>query len=403
MSTASRLPRAFWPYLTGIAATALGDAILSIAVPYVTLTVTGTSGAPALSAVVLAGTLPRLLGPLLGSVADRTPPHQVFFMTSAVRALAVTLCGTVLLQGQLPLAILLALAFLNGLLATLAYAAGSAFVPRLVPAAHLSWANSLSSGAAMGLPLIGYGLGGGLLHLLGSAGTFLISVPTFLILTVMSGFLPRLSAATVDRPNVLADLRVGWGVVRTSRVLLSLLSLSFTLNLAMNIMNVRSPLHLRDVGRGAPDYAVFEMLISGGVLLGIGLVGPLSKRLTLDMLIGVGRWILTVGTAGFLWSPVLAWWSAAAVFGLGLGLLEVAAITRAQQVVPSEVRGRVLGTMLALNALGLSLGAGVAAWPVETSVLLAGVTGALLLLAVLWTWTIRSGQSLTEQAQEAMQ
>lgn len=212
MSPPARLPAPFWPYLTGMASAALGDAILSIAVPYVTLSLTGGGGAQAIGSVVLAGTLPRFFGPLLGSVADRTPPHLIFFLTSALRALAVAGCGLLLLNGLLPLAGLMALAFVNGLLATLAYAAGSAFVPRLVASGDLPRANSLSSGAMMGLPLVGYGLGGTLLHVLGHAGTLLSSVPLFVLFAILSLWLPRLPAAAQSAGlHLWTDLRAGWG------------------------------------------------------------------------------------------------------------------------------------------------------------------------------------------------
>lgn len=155
---------------------------------------------------------------------------------------------------------------------------------------------------------------------------------------------------------------------------------------------------MRDFGRGAPDYAVFEMLISGGVLVGILLVTPLSRRHSLDTLIGTGRWVLALGTAGFLWSPVVVWWIAAAIFGLGLGLLEVAAVTRAQGVVPVEVMGRVLGAFMALNALGLSLGAVLASGPSATSVLMAGLTGVFVLLALVWPFTLREGRGFRNRS-----
>ncbi|AXH00564.1 MFS transporter (plasmid) [Deinococcus wulumuqiensis] len=401
MTSTQRLPATFWLYLIGMAAAALGDAILSIALPYVTLGLPQSAGATSIASVVLAGTLPRFLGPLLGSIADRTPPHRIFLMTSLTRALCVLVCGLLLFQGLLPLSGLMALAFLNGTLATLAYAAGSAFVPRLLSAAQLPQANSLSSGAMMGLPLVGYGLGGTLLHLLGDAGTLLIAVPLFLIFTGISLSLTRLPAAQGKQANLWRDLQTGWSVLRHSKLLLSLLSLSFTLNLAMNIMNVRSPLHMRDFGRGSADYAVFEMLISGGVLLGILMVTPLAKKFSLDTLIGVGRWVLALGMSGFLWSPVPMWWGAAAIFGIGLGLLEVAAVTRSQQVVPAEVRGRVLGALMAFNALGLTLGALVAGWPVKTSTLMGSLTLLLAFLAVLWPFAIRSAQTSSTEATEA--
>ncbi len=385
------LPRPFWLYWAGVSLTALGDTIVYVALPFLALSVgAGLTGAGAVGLVVLAGSLPRFLGPLLGGLADRLPPRRLLAFSAGTRGLAVLGMGLWGLFGSLPLAALLALAFVNGLLSTLAYTAGSALVPRLVAPDALARANSLGSGALMGAPLIGYGLGGGLIHAFGAAGALLVGVPLILALCAVALALPRLGAAqSGGRPQPLADLRAGLAVIRSSPLLLALLGMSFTLNLASNVMNTRAPLQMTVHGRGAADYDVFEMLISGGVLLGIVLVTPLSARTTLDAVIGLGRWVLVAGTLGFVLSPIPVWWVGAAVFGIGLGLLEVAATTRSQQLTGLEVRGRVIGALLGINAMGLSVGAGLAALPLPTPGLMLGLTVVLLCLALLWPAALR--------------
>ncbi len=390
-SSAVRLPRVFWLYWAGVSLTALGDATVYVALPFLALTAgKGLTGAGAVGLVVLAGSLPRFLGPLLGGLADRLAPRGLLALSAGVRGLAVLGVGLWGLSGTLPLAALLALAFVNGLLPTLAYTAGSALVPRIVMPEALARANSLSSGALMGAPLLGYGLGGGLIHTFGPAGALLAGVPPILALSVAALALPHLPAAQEGgRPQPLADFRAGLLVIRSSPLLLALLSMSFTLNLMMNVMNTRAPVQMAVYGRGAADYAIFEMLISGGVLLGIVLVTPLSACTSLDVLIGLGRWVLVAGTLGFILVSIPAWWVGAAVFGTGLGLLEVAATTRSQQLVGQEVRGRLIGALLGINAVGLSLGAGLAALPLFTPRLMLGLTVLLLCLAPLWPVALR--------------
>lgn len=394
LSAAPTLPRAFWLYWAGVSLTALGDAIVYVALPYLALAAGGgLKGAGAVGLVVLAGSLPRFLGPVLGGLADRLAPRGLLALSAGIRGLAVLAVGLWGQFGTLPLAALLALAFVNGLLSTLAYTAGSALVPRVVAPEALARANSLSSGALMGAPLLGYGLGGGLIHAAGAAGALLISVPLVLALCAAALALPHLPAAQEgSRPRPLADLREGLGVIRSSPLLLALLGMSFALNLAMNVMNTRAPLQMALHGRGAADYAVFEMLISGGVLLGIVLVTPLTARWSLDALIGAGRWVLLAGALGFIFVPIPAWWAGAAVFGLGLGLLEVAATTRSQQLTGLEVRGRVIGALMGVNAVALSLGAGLAALPLPTPGLMLGLALLLLALMPLWPLALRRPQ-----------
>lgn len=377
------LPRSFWLYWSGLTGAALGDSAVSVALPFLALS--AGEGAGAVGLIVLFGSLPRFLAPLLGGLADRLPPRGLLALSAGLRALAVGVAGVWALTGTLPLAGLAALAFLNGLLSTLAYTAGAALVPRLIPAGLLARANSLGSGALMGAPLVGYGVGGVLVHLVGAGGTLLVGTPLILGLAAAALALPRLpGAAAGERVRPLRDALEGLRIVRGSPLLLALLGMSFALNLAMNVMNVRAPVHLSAFGRGAPDYAVFEMVIAGGVLVGIALVTPLAARRSLDTLIGAGRWVLGVGTLGFTFTAVPLWWASAAVFGLGLGLLEVAATTRSQQLVAPEVRGRVVGALMGVNAVGLTLGAVLAAWPLPTPALMLGLAALLAGLALVW-------------------
>lgn len=390
----TRLPRAFWTYWAGVSAAALGDSAVFITLPFLALATapSGGSAEGAVGLVVLVGSLPRFLAPLLGALADRLPPRGLLAFSAGGRALAVAAVGLLAASGPPPLAALLILAFLNGLLATLAYATGGALVPRLVPPELLARANSLNSGALMGAPLLGYGLGSGLIHLLGAGGTLLVGAPLILGLALAALGLPTLPGAggVGGRAQPLADLREGLGVIRRSPLLLVLLGMSFALNLAMNVMNVRAPLHLAGVGRGAPDYAVFEGLISVGVLAGIALVAPLAARRGLDAVIGTARWVLVLGTLGFVCVPVPVWWGAAAIFGLGLGLLQVAATTRSQGLVPSGLRGRVIGALMGVNAVGLTLGAALAARPLGTPTLMLALGTVLALLACTWPLAVRA-------------
>lgn len=395
---ALRLPTSFWTYWAGLGATALGDSAVAVALPFLALAL--GEGAGAVGLVVLCGSLPRFLAPLLGGLADRWPPRRLLALSAGGRALAVGVVGMLAAGGAAPLEVLAALAFVNGLLATLAYATGAALVPRLVPEALLARANSLNSGALMGAPLVGYGVGGLLVHALGAGATLLAAAPLVLGLALAAPALPRLGGASGGRVRPLHDLAEGLGVIRRSPLLLALLGMGFALNLALNVMNVRAPLHLSATGRGAPDYAVFETLLSGGVLAGIALVTPLAARRSLDALIGAGRWVVVVGTLGLSLGPVPAWWGSAAVFGVGLGLLEVAGLTRSQQLIPNGLRGRVVGAKLAVNAVGLVLGAALAAGPTGTGALMLALAALFAVLALTWAAAARAQAGQATSAHE---
>ncbi|GAA4014132.1 MFS transporter [Deinococcus rubellus] len=385
------LPRPFWTYWLGLLASNLGDAVVSVALPFLalgTLPQGSKRGAAAIGLVVLALSVPRFFAPLLGGLADRWPPRTLLSLGAVLRAAGVAGVGLLALHGGSNLNVVAGLAFILGLLTSLSFTAQSAMVPRLVAPEHLPRANSLTSAAMMGAPLVGYGLGGfGAAHW-GAGTTVLIGAALTALLLLGALALPPLPGASSGKLNLLDDLRLSLDVIRRSP-LLALFAMNFALNLALNIMNVRVPLHMLAFGRGPADYAIFEMLLSGGVLLGIALVGPLSARFSLDRLIGGGRFVLVLGTAGFILGGVWPWWAAAGVFGLGLGLLEVVTTTRIQGLISSEMRGRVIGSVMAFNALGLTLGAGLAARSIPTSALMLGLTGVLALLTLLWPLAVR--------------
>ncbi|WP_420595290.1 MFS transporter [Deinococcus sp.] len=401
VTPASSLPRSFWTYWLGLLASALGDAVVYVALPFLalgTLPPGSEKGAAAIGLVVLALSVPRFLAPLLGGLADRWPPRTLLGLSAVLRTVGVAGVGLLALRGALNLNVVMGLAFVLGLLAALSFTAQSAMVPRLVAPEHLPRANSLTSAAMMGAPLVGYGLGGfGVAHW-GAGATLLIGAALVALLLLGTLTLPPMPGAASGKLRPLDDFKLSLNVIRQSPLLIALFAMSFALNFAMNVTNVRAPLHMLDFGRGAADYAVFEMLISGGVLLGIALVGPLSARFSLDALIGAGRMILVVGTAGFALGGVWPWWAAAGVFGVGLGLLEVAATTRLQGLIPTELRGRVIGSVMALNALGLTLGAGLAARSISTSTLMLALTIVLAGLTLLWPLALRRMERLNPSA-----
>ncbi len=375
--------RDFTLYLSGLAATAVGDAITFVALPFVVLA--GGGGQGALGAVVLAGSLPRFLAPLLGTLADRWPPRAVLGGSALLRALLLGFVALLALRGHAALPALAAFAFLNGLLVTLSFTAGSALTPRLVPEGALARANSLTSAALMGLPLVGYGLGGLLVKLLGSGETLLVGLPLYALSALAALALQPLTASGAHgAAGFWGQLRDGLLTVRARPLLMLMLLLGFSMNLTLNVVNVRAPLFMQGHAGGAGGYALFEGLLSGGALLGALAVGPLARRWSADTLIAVGRGACALAVAGLALPDARAWFVAAGLLGVSLGLMEVAATTRIQALAPRGALGRVMGVFLGLNALGLSLGAALGGAHLPSSALFTALAALLAALGALW-------------------
>lgn len=166
------LPQSLWnrdflAYWLGIALTALGDAFVLVALPFLVLEITGSPSA--LASVVLLSTLPRFLGPITGALADRWHLRLPLICSSLLRSSLLAALALLYLAGALPIWLIYLAAPLNGLLTSFIFAAGTVLVPNLVPRAQLGRANSFMQAALMGVPLLGLGVAGALVALLGWA------------------------------------------------------------------------------------------------------------------------------------------------------------------------------------------------------------------------------------------
>jgi MFS family permease len=371
-------------YLIGLGCTALADAILFVALPFVVLGSGGTQ--QELAIVVLCGSLPRFAALFLGVLADRLAPRRLLIGTALVRTLIVVGVGWAALNARADVSVLAVFALLNSLLVTLTIAAGSVIVPRLVAERDLAQGNSLVGVASMGLPLLGIGLAGLLINFWGSTETLLLTAPLYFLLVLTTMFMRPSAAvkAEITRPSLLHDFLEGLRIRLASRVLMFMLLFTFLLNFILNVINVRAPIFATIGGRGASDYALFEGLFSVGALLGISVVGVLSRKLGLRVLFGLALMVFTLGMVAFAVPTWNVWFLANAITGLSVGLLDVASMTQMQMLVPDGVRGRVMGTSISVGALGLSLGAVVAGLNVSTSMLMGLLGGILAFLSLTW-------------------
>ena len=381
----------FLRWWLGLAAAALGDSVVYVAVPFLILDLGGGAGAVALALV--AGTAPRFFGPVIGVFADRWRLRAPLAAATAVRGLSVAALGAAVLAAPVPLAWLYAVAFLNGSMGLFTFTAGEVALPHLVPRSALQRANSLLQAALMGLPLIGFTAGGLLVAALGPATTILAASVAFapLAVLVLGIRFPEPTAVEEDPddagpPRMVRELRLGASFVLQRTHLMVLAAASFVLNASLNLLNVVVPLSMERRGFGAAGFGAFEGGISAGLLVGVGLGVVVANRIRLERQIAVG----TVGFAFGFGTLALAFGTPTAPLpllvasvlplGIGLGLTEVAALTYMQLVIPDGLRGKVLGAIFTVNAAGLAAGAALAG-ALDAVVSVGALFGAAALLA----------------------
>ena len=153
-----------------------GDWALRVALPVYVLRLTGAPAA--VSGVVLAGFLASLLfGSLAGAYVDRWDRRRVLTVISAIQALALLPLFAVSAADRVWIVVVVS--FAESALAQFAGPAGSALVPRLVPAAQLAAANSLNSLSNWIGRLAGPAAGGLAAAALGLAGAAGLDAATF--------------------------------------------------------------------------------------------------------------------------------------------------------------------------------------------------------------------------------
>jgi MFS family permease len=378
--------RNFSLYWLGIASAALGDALIYIALPFLVL---GISNNPkALATTILLGSLPRFLGPVLGTLADRLHLKLPLTLATFLRASLFMVISILALNGQLSVGMIYGAAILNGLITYFVFASGNVLLPTLVPQSQLTRANSFTQAAMQGIPLVGLGLAGAMVAAFGATKTILFATPLLAVFTLL---LPWIKFPTVRQNNItpsfLKDLVSAATFIRgDSRLSFSVFT-TLILNATLNIINVTMPVMMERLGLGAKGYGFFEASLAFGVLVGILLMSLVGKRILLPYQISIGEGLFGIGFALLACGSLVWFLGGGLVLGFGLGFVEVSAMTFSQLIIPDGMRGKVLGLNLSSGALGLTVGAWLGGLVIDQASLAYALSAIVILLTCLaWTY-----------------
>jgi MFS family permease len=341
-------------------------------------------GGSALAFYLLASIGPRLLGPLLGTLADRFDQRRLAVCCDLSQA--VIYLSIVVLRPSLP--VLLSLVTLAATAATIFTPAGRTLVPALVGRERLSGANAvLAVGVNVGVAT-GPAVGGLLLGLADLRTALAVDVATFLVSAALIGGI----RVAVVRENAIAEpfrviLRSGFAVVRTSHVVRAvsvgmLVTVTFAAmeNVAL-VPLARTDLHVNEAVIG-----VLSAAFGAGMVLGPLALVRLSKRVRPEWVYGVALasvagGVLTTGVSPLLVGALVG----QTLAGVGGGLHHVAVDTLIQQNVPAQRLGTVFGTVYmfpyAAEALAYILGAPLLAATSPRWVFIVSGAGVLIALA----------------------
>jgi MFS family permease len=305
----------------------------------------------AVSALLLADTLPTLLGPLAGALVDRVDQRRLMLAAQAGQALLYGAMAALLP----PFPVLLVLVAAASLLATVFAPAGRSVVPNLVAPEELVRANAWMGMALTLQGTIGPAVGGLLIAGAGIRGALWGNAVSFAVSAVLVGGLPALAPepAGTERVGLLKGTGEGLTYALRHRVARALVvGLGFGVLFAAVDDVALVFLAREDLHAGALGYGVLVSVYGIGFALGSL---ALMRTRTSGAVAGFTFGLLLSGAGGLLTglAPVLGLAAAAqAVAGAGNGLEVVATDTLVQRSVPRSHRGRVFGVVIAATLLG---------------------------------------------------
>jgi MFS family permease len=262
--------RLLWIGQTG---SAVGDALVGVALAFAVLGVGGS--AADLGLVFAAFALPRVIFTLAGGVwSDRLPRQRVMVACDFVRAAGQAVVAPLLITGNAETWHLIGLALVMGSASAFFTPASVGLMPQVVSRARLQQANALVSISQSAAHIFGPLLAGLIVATIGPGWAFAIDGVSFLL---SAGFLLAMRvppAPVADRRSFVTELADGWReVISRSWVVACILTFSLS-NVSLGAFQVLGPLVAsRELG-GA---AAWGVVLTGGAVGGL-IGGAVSLR-----------------------------------------------------------------------------------------------------------------------------
>ncbi|MFY9554845.1 MAG: MFS transporter [Blastocatellia bacterium] len=374
----------------------LGDQFYLVALPWLTLQLTGSG--LALGTVMMAAAIPRAALMLVGGAAsDRLAPRALMIWSNAVRGIVVSTIALLVFFGSIHLWHLYVTAVVFGLADAFFYPAFTSMVPKLLDPDHLIAGNSLLQGTAQLNVLIGPAPAGliiasaGIAAALGfDAVTFLFAI--FMLVMIRGGRQPAhvegAAAPTTKRAGLLSSISEGLRYAWADPVTRAIVLIIAAINLCVfgPFMVGLAALADKRFTQGAAGFGTMLSAWGGGALVGTLIGGsfgtPTRRGLRLvgvAAVLGIGLALIGVMPNVFAASIVIA------VMALGSGFLNVGMMAWLQTRTEPRMLGRVMSLLMfaAVGLAPLSYVVSGALVDLNPTILFAAAGGIVLLVAML--------------------
>ncbi|HTG17440.1 MAG TPA: MFS transporter [Blastocatellia bacterium] len=346
-----------------------GDQFYLIALPWLTLHLTGSALALGTVLMVAGGTRAvfQLLG---GALSDSVSPHVLMVVSSVVRAVVTGLIAVVVLLDVTQLWHLYTLSFIFGMVDAVFFPAYMAVIPSLVITEHLPAGNALLRGTGRLMSLMGPAIAGIVISTAGLTVAFAIDTLTFVFAAVMIGLMKK-SDRRADAPveevsapsqrrgrlkglfaSIGEGLRYAWSepVIRALFLFICAIEFSYAGPASVGIASLAKTRF--EAGGGASALGWMMSSLGGGMLIGMLSAGSITgRRRRGPVLIGGAIAIaLGLGLLGFATHLLMAC-AILVLLGIGGGLGNILIMAWIQ----SRTRKGMLGRVISLLMLGMSV------------------------------------------------
>jgi len=281
-----------------------------------------------------------------GLLADRFDRRSVLFI-SALASAVVTVGMAVIVGLDGPLWLLLLAAAALGAVTTPVIPASGALIPEVVPESDLIAANAIFALLEGVIVVLGPAIGGVLLLTGHPVYGILINTASFLVAAVLYLMLRVRSRGSAEPGgNVISQWLAGMSSLASHRRALVLTVFLVLDSAAISGANVLMPALAEHLGGGTTGYSLLIAANALGSVIVAGLANKLagSRRITWIIIVAMYLQCVPLWISVYVGSipPALV---LMVISGVGMVIVDVLAFTALQRDLPSNVLGRVLGTV----------------------------------------------------------
>ena len=332
-----------------IATSELGDAFQYIALMWFALQAGGPLG---VLAVRLADSVPALLfGFHGGLLADRLERRRTMIAADVLRGAVLVPVALAGLLGDLPLWGLVLAAFCLTAAASYFQPAYGALLPALVNRANVQQANGLVRATADALGVAGWGIAAGLLTFTPLSVFFALNAASFFFSALLLTRIHPRPARTQPEGTTWAQISAGFRALRLLPILAAAVAvLGIAITIESGTWMVGVPQLVRsELGLGAGSFAVVMVGYAvGSISAGLLLARRPLKRKAYGSLLAWSLYLPAYLLMGLAGSLAVAF-AGAVCAGVGQGSAYVLVNSAAQEQVPDNVLGRVMGLILLVH------------------------------------------------------